>query len=409
MRFCMVTTFYPPYHFGGDGTYIRSLARALVSRGHQVEVIHCQDAYALRRGYRPVPLSEEDGITVHRLRSSFRQLSPLLTQQLGHPVLKTRQLHKLLSQDFDVIHFHNISLIGGPGILSMGEAPVKLYTLHEHWLLCPAHIFWKNSSRACDGPQCLQCCLRSGIPPQWWRYTNALKHGVAQVDALLAPSRFTAELHRAAGFSTSVHQLPLFSALAPGLSKQEQCDRSTFIYVGRVTASKGLEPLLATFARLPQYELHVIGDGDLRTSLEQRYGDHRHIRFLGPIPQQQLVQKYRRATALILPSLAPETFGLTVVEAFACGTPAVVHRAGGSCEIVEKLGAGLVYETEETLLQALHQLTQHPSLRQNLGRLAYDTYQRFYTEEIHLRAYLQHITAIQAQKTQRQPAAVSPS
>ena len=87
----------------------------------------------------------------------------------------------------------------------------------------------------------------------------------------------------------------------------------------------------------------------------------------------------------------------------------MVHRAGGSCEIVEKLGAGLVYETEETLLQALHQLTQHPSLRQNLGRLAYDTYQRFYTEEIHLRAYLQHITAIQAQKTQRQPAAVSPS
>ncbi len=35
MRFCMVTTFYPPFHFGGDATYVRALSRALVARGHE--------------------------------------------------------------------------------------------------------------------------------------------------------------------------------------------------------------------------------------------------------------------------------------------------------------------------------------------------------------------------------------
>ena len=48
MRFCMVTTFYPPYHFGGDATFVQARARALVSEGHHVEVVHCEDACRLR-------------------------------------------------------------------------------------------------------------------------------------------------------------------------------------------------------------------------------------------------------------------------------------------------------------------------------------------------------------------------
>jgi len=41
-------------------------------------------------------------------------------------------------------------LIGGPGLIRLSNARVNVYTLHEHWLLCPAHIFWKNNEKACD-------------------------------------------------------------------------------------------------------------------------------------------------------------------------------------------------------------------------------------------------------------------
>ena len=44
-------------------------------------------------------------------------------------------------------NFHNISLIGGPGVLPMSRAPVALYTLHEHWLLVPRISFGRTSSR----------------------------------------------------------------------------------------------------------------------------------------------------------------------------------------------------------------------------------------------------------------------
>ena len=193
----MVTTFYPPYHFGGDAVFVQALARGLTGAGHQVEVVHCEDAYRLKQKA-PVTAEEPDGVVVHRLRSRLGWLSPLITQQTGKPGLKARQLRRILSRDFDVVNFHNVSLVGGPGILALSSAKVNLYTIHEHWLLCPMHTFWKNNARSCDSPQCLRCCIRSGIPPQLWRYTNLVPRNLSNLDAFLSPSRYTAQRHRKA-------------------------------------------------------------------------------------------------------------------------------------------------------------------------------------------------------------------
>lgn len=127
MRFCMVTTFYPPYHFGGDASFVQTLARALMARGHHVEVVHCQDAYSLRSREQSAVQAGPDGVVVHRLRSSFGMLSPLITQQTGEPGVKATQLRAVLDHDFDVVNFHDISLIGGPGVLSMSRSPATLY------------------------------------------------------------------------------------------------------------------------------------------------------------------------------------------------------------------------------------------------------------------------------------------
>jgi hypothetical protein len=47
LRICMVTTFYPPFNFGGDGITVRRLVNTLAERGHHVEVVHCVDAFDL--------------------------------------------------------------------------------------------------------------------------------------------------------------------------------------------------------------------------------------------------------------------------------------------------------------------------------------------------------------------------
>jgi glycosyltransferase involved in cell wall biosynthesis len=399
MRFCMVTTFYPPYHFGGDATFVQALARALVSEGHHVEVLHCEDAYRLRGREQLAVQTEQDGVVVHRLRSPFGMLSPLLTQQTGQPGVKAAKLRAVLDRDFDVVNFHNISLIGGPGILRMSRAPVTLYTLHEHWLLCPTHIFWKNQQQACDSPQCLSCCVRSGVPPQLWRYTNLIHRSLAHVDTLLAPSHFTAQQHRAAGLTTPIDVLPTFSNLHPAFPvRHVSGERPRFLFVGRVTASKGIGLLLEEFARLPEFDLHVIGEGDLRRMLQEQYAGHHHIQFLGSIPQHQLAGAYQSATALILPSLAPEVFPLTVLESLACGTPAVVHDAGGSREAVEQTGGGFVYRSREELRRILFALAQDTTLQETLGQRARIGYEQFYSREHYLARYLGLIDTVRRKK-----------
>jgi glycosyltransferase involved in cell wall biosynthesis len=399
MRFCMVTTFYPPYHFGGDATFVQALARALVSEGHHVEVVHCEDAYRLRGREQPVAQVEQDGVVVHRLRSPVGMLSPLITQQTGKPGVKTTQLRAVLDRDFDVVNFHNISLIGGPGVLQMSRAPVTLYTLHEHWLLCPTHIFWKNQAQACDRPECFTCCIRSGVPPQFWRYTSLIQRSLAHVDALLAPSEFTAQQHRAAGLTTPIDVLPTFSSLEPGSPvRPVPGGRPRFLFIGRVTASKGIGFLLEEIAQLPEFDFHVIGDGELLQTLQEQYAGHRHIRFLGSVPQHQLVGAYQSATALILPSLAPEVFPLTVLEALACGTPAVVHDAGGNREAVEKTGGGFVYRSREELRRILSALAQDTTLQETLAQRARSGYEQFYTREHYMARYLGLIDTIGKKK-----------
>jgi hypothetical protein len=181
LRFCMVTTFYPPFNFGGDGIFVERLSTELARRGHHVEVIHCEDAYrVLARDDAPPAPRDQPGVVVHRLKSPFGWLSPLATQQSGHPLLKARRIRAILGQGFDVINFHNVSLVGGPGILKYGQG-IKLYTLHEYWLVCPTHILFRFNRAPCVKPHCVPCTLSYRRPPQLWRYTPLLRSAVRRV------------------------------------------------------------------------------------------------------------------------------------------------------------------------------------------------------------------------------------
>jgi glycosyltransferase involved in cell wall biosynthesis len=404
MRFCMVTTFYPPYHFGGDALFVRSLARALVADGHTVEVVHCEDAYRLRGDpwLAEAPSAASDGVVVHRLRSRLGPLSPLITQQTGRPGLKRAALRRILDRQFDVIHFHNISLVGGPAVLAMGRAPVKLLTTHEHWLICPTHVLWKDGRSPCDQPHCLRCCWRSGTPPQLWRYTGLIGRSLRHVDLLLAPSAFVARQHQAGGIARPIVLLPNFSPLDPLVEPgPPPSGRPHFLYAGRLTRSKGVLELAAEFQQLPQYDLTIAGSGELLDLLRRQVSGCEHIRVLGRVPWEDLMPLYRRATATIVPSLGPEVFSLVVLESMACATPVIVRDAGGSTEPIEMTGGGVVYRDPAELRQALHRMAADSDWRASLARNARLGYQRHYSTAAHLRRYYEIIAGVNARSTAR--------
>ena len=211
LRVAMLTTFYPPHNFGGDGIAIQRLSRALVRRGHRVTVIHDVDAYRmLSDGREPAPIEEPDGLDVVGLQSGAGPISSLLTQQLGRPVLTGSRIRTLLDEGgFDVIHYNNVSLVGGPGLLSIGDG-LKVYEAHEHWLVCPSHVLWRHNREVCDGRQCLRCVISYRRPPQLWRYTGLLDRKLDEVDVFIAKSEFSREKHREFGFTREMEVLPYF-------------------------------------------------------------------------------------------------------------------------------------------------------------------------------------------------------
>jgi glycosyltransferase involved in cell wall biosynthesis len=407
MRFCHVTTFYPPWNFGGDGILVRQICEGLARRGHQVDVVHCLDAYRLKGGPARQATADPPNIRRHALRSGWGPLSPLVTQQTGRPGLKRRALREILSADYDVVHFHNVSLVGGPGVLSMSRAPVTLYTMHDHWLVCPTHVLWKFRNRPCDGPQCIRCSLINGIPPQWWRYTDYLARSLEHVDAILAPSRFTADRLREAGFDRPCRVLNSFSALASAdAGVNFRSDKPLFAYAGRLESSKGLEQLLAAFRKRSAYQLLLAGHGSLDRRLREEYADCAHIRFLGTLPHGWMAALFRDAVAVVSPTWGPESFHLVTVEAMSCGTPVIGRRAGGSVEAIERTGGGLVYDRPEELLPLVDRLATDPHLRQQLSVRASEGYRLHYSEERWMERYFGLIAELAGRRDSGSPEAL---
>jgi len=397
LRFCMITTFYPPYNFGGDGIYVHRLANALAGQGHHVEVIHCIDTYRLMTGREPEgSYHDHPGIIVHGLRSPFGVLSPLATHQTGFPLLKSR-IAQILERGFDVIHYHNISLVGGPGILAWGRG-IKLYSLHEYWLVCPTHILFRFNRELCVQPHCLTCTLAYRRPPQVWRYTGLLERALRHVDVFISSSRFTIEAHHQRGLPLRAVHLPHF-APPPGDENPPPGDlpeEPYFLYVGRLEKYKGLQTLIPIFRRHETARLLVAGTGTYEQPLRRLAEGVSNIRFLGHVDAARLHTLYRHAVAVIVPTLAYEIFGMVVIEAFSHRTPAIVRNIGGMPELIEESGGGFVYTTDAELIATMDRLLADPSLRQTLGLRGYEAYLKTWTPDVHLKSYLALIGEIAA-------------
>ncbi len=396
LRFCMFTTFYPPYSFGGDAIGIQRLSRALVRRGHHVTVAHDVDAYnALHRGPEPNPVSDDDeGVEVVRLRSGAGLLSPLLTQQLGRPVMNRRRITTLVRDGhFDVVNFHNVSLVGGPGLFEFASDAVSLYMAHEHWLICPMHVLWKDGRERCETPECFKCTLSYRRPPQLWRQTGLLEREIERVDAVIAMSEFSRDMHRQRGFSRDMEVLSYFlpdpeSRDVPVATGVPPHDRPFFFFAGRLERIKGLQDVIPVFARYPGADLLIAGDGEYAAELRTQAAGMANVRFLGRISPDDLSRYYRHAIATIVPSVCYETFGIVLIEAFRQGTPVIARRLGPFPEIVERSGGGELFQTSEELVLAMHRLQDDPSHRARLSRAGYRGYVERWSESAVIPQYL---------------------
>ena len=403
MKFCMVTTFFGAESFGGDAAYVDRLARALARRGHEVHVYHCVDAYNSVKGKHPLrPYEPPPGVHVHPLKSPFGILSPLATQATGRPFFKSEILREALEDPgVDVVHFHNISLIGGPHVLEMGRKATRIMTAHEHWLICPMHLLWKDDSKPCDKPTCFSCTVRGKRPPQIWRQTDAINRGLREVDALTFPSHHALEEHRRRGIGAPLVHLPNFlpDDWTEGIedTEPEVTPRPYLAAAGRLVRMKGFQRLIPLMRLLPEVDLRIAGSGPMEAELRVLASDVPNVHFEGLLGGRDLARLFHGARAVVVPSLFPETFGYVVLEAFAVRTPVIVHEGGGALLETGVLGGGgLGYKTDGELLLAMRRLVHDDDLRDELADQGYARRIGEWSETAHLDRYLGLIASIQA-------------
>jgi glycosyltransferase involved in cell wall biosynthesis len=152
----------------------------------------------------------------------------------------------------------------------------------------------------------------------------------------------------------------------------------TFLYVGRLKRYKQVDVAILALAllrgRVPDARLVVAGTGDDRNRLEReavRAGVADAVAFTGFVTDERKIELYRRAWAVVLPSLK-EGWGITNVEAAGCGTPAVAADNSALRESVRDGVTGYLTATGDAaaLAQALLRLAGDPALRERMGAAA---------------------------------------
>jgi glycosyltransferase involved in cell wall biosynthesis len=399
---CIVSTFYPPYNFGGDGIYAHRLANGLARRGHQVTVLHSPTAYEMLAHRTPTePYHDHPNVAVHPVHTPLGKWGLLAIQQTGRPGLQAPALRRWLdNQTYDVIHYNNVSLLGGPHVFRYGRG-LKLCTLIEHWLVCPMHVLWKFDREVCKQPSCVRCQLRGRRPPQLWRYTGLMRRAARHIDAFLGPSVFTIRMHQERGLRGNMIQLPLFHP-EPVPSREAQAApsprRPYFLFSGRLEKIKGVQVIIPVFRALPDVDLLIAGTGDFEPELRSMAAGAANIKFLGRVDHARLQALYRDASATVVPSLCYETFGLIVAESFSTATPVIVYAQSSLEELVHTHGGGLLYRTPDELRGAIEELRANPGLRQRLGREGRAAYEAEFAEEAFLDHYVSVTRALLAQK-----------
>lgn len=161
------------------------------------------------------------------------------------------------------------------------------------------------------------------------------------------------------------------------------------VFVGRLAQEKGLEVLLEAWRLLGERapQLRIVGDGPLAPLVERASVQFAAVTWLGPCPRDQVLQEVGSAAAVVQPSVVYEGSPMTVIEAFARGTPAVVSGHGGLGEAVAHGDDGwhVIPGDPRSLADQVAELTVDRERLRHARTAARATYERRHTGAANVR------------------------
>ncbi|HEY8477260.1 MAG TPA: glycosyltransferase family 4 protein [Chloroflexota bacterium] len=350
LRIAHVTATFPPY-WGGTGNVAYHNAREMARRGHEVTVVTVPPASG-QTG--PAP----DGLAVRYLRALLRiGNAPVAPGLVG-------------IQGFDVVHLHYPFIVGAELVAAAAARRAMPYVLTHHndlvgdgWRRPLFATYFALSARLVLGgarkigvvslDHAASCRLAPLLKRRW-------------DDVVEVPNGVDARMFHPERDGAGVRD---WLGVGPGAP--------VVLFVGAMDRAhhfKGVPCLLRAFARMGRRDaiLVLVGDGDRResyVSLARALGIAPRVRFVGGVPNADLPPYYAAADVVVLPSFPPESFGVVLIEAMACGRPVVAHAIPGVRGVVDDGTTGLLAAPgdEADLAAKIQLLLEDAPLRARLG------------------------------------------
>jgi glycosyltransferase involved in cell wall biosynthesis len=371
MKILMAHNFYQQP--GGEDQSFLSEAALLEEAGHQVVRFTCHNDDVADRS--------RVGLAVDTVWS--RQSAQRL-----RAVLRTGSI--------DIAHFQNTFPLISPSAYyaARREGVPVVQSLRNYRLLCPNALFYRDGHvcedclpKAVPWPGVVHRCYRGSLGASAVTAAMLTAHRMMStwteaVDVYIASTEFSRQKFIEGGLPADRIALkPNFVLPDPGMGSG---GGGFALYVGRLSAEKGIGTLLAAWelvgARLP---LKVVGDGPLAAQVREQGMRGKAVEWLGQKTPGEVYQLMGQAVTLIFPSEWYETFGRTIAEAFANGTPVIASRLGGMTSMVEHGRTGLQFRAGDPadLAAQVEHLMRDPERLRDMRRAARAEFEARYTAE----------------------------
>jgi glycosyltransferase involved in cell wall biosynthesis len=388
MRILLINKFL--FIKGGAEKHFFQLKQLLEEHGHDVALFGMEDS-------RNLPFTNPHALISHvdfeHVRFDWQGLRT--AARLFYSFEARRKLRALI-REFkpDIAHVHNIYHQISPSVLSelrRANVPV-VYTVHDFHLLSPNYNLFANGT--------VDECVK---PNHIWRVVRhrCVKHSFAasllaaaamafhravnivekNVDVFIAPSNFLAGLLNAWGFQAQrVEVIPNFAASHAAPSS----GGDSFLYIGRLSAEKGVATLVKAAAGLPA-PVVIYANGAEEQSLKTLAAEvgATNVTFTPYEGEEKLQQLLLQARALIMPTVSYENSPIAVIEAMAAGVPVVASNLGGLPELVRDKETGRLFPAgdHEALSKILRELWESPEIARQLGQGARQFAERLTPEQ----------------------------
>ncbi len=270
--------------------------------------------------------------------------------------------------------------------------PVVL-TLHNYRLLCPSAVLFRDG-RICED------CLHTRIPSPSVRHAcyRGSRAASSAVAAMLTVHRILGTWTRAVDLFISLSEFARDKFVAGGLPAHKVTVKPNFtpdpgvratrgsyaLFVGRLSEEKGVNTLLRAWRCLgDRIPLKVIGDGPGAVEVARTAATHPGVEWLGRRSPPEVAAAMAGAKFLVFPSVWYETFGLTIIEAYAVGIPVIASNLGVMSSLVEPQRTGLHFKPgdSEDLARQVRWALSHQDQMLAMGRNARQVYEAQYTPQ----------------------------